>query len=69
MKRKNVLFSGFPGCGKSTLIEKIVARTKGSATGFFTREIRLHGRRVGLPKKCDMATSRKHFEGFKGAVH
>ena len=48
MKRKNVLFTGSPGCGKSTLIEKIVARTKRSATGFFTREIRAHGRRVGF---------------------
>ena len=48
MKRKNVLFTGTPGCGKSTLIDKFVARTKRSATGFFTREIRVHGRRVGF---------------------
>ena len=48
MKRKNILFTGTPGCGKSTLIEKIVARTKSSATGFFTREIRERGRRVGF---------------------
>jgi len=48
MKRKNILFTGSPGCGKSTLIEKIVARTKRPATGFFTREIREHGRRVGF---------------------
>ena len=48
MKRKNILFTGSPGCGKSTLIEKIVAGTKRPATGFFTREIRAHGRRVGF---------------------
>ena len=48
MKRKNILFTGPPGCGKSTLIEKIVAGTKRPATGFFTREIRAHDRRVGF---------------------
>ena len=48
MKRKNILFTGIPGCGKSTLIEKIVAGTKRPATGFFTREIREKGRRVGF---------------------
>jgi nucleoside-triphosphatase THEP1 len=48
MKRKNILFTGSPGCGKTTLIEKIVAGTKRPATGFFTQEIRAHGRRVGF---------------------
>jgi len=48
MKRKNILFTGSPGCGKSTLIEKIVDGTKRSATGFFTREIREHVGRVGF---------------------
>ena len=48
MKRKNILFTGPPGCGKSTLIEKIVAGIKRPAVGFFTREIREHGRRVGF---------------------
>lgn len=48
MKRKIILFTGSPGCGKSTLIEKIVAGTKRPATGFFTREIRAHGCRVGF---------------------
>ena len=48
MMRKNILVTGSPGCGKSTLIEKIVAGTKKPATGFFTREIREHNRRVGF---------------------
>ncbi len=48
MNRKNILFTGPPRCGKSTLIEKIVAETKRPTTGFFTREIREHRRRVGF---------------------
>jgi nucleoside-triphosphatase THEP1 len=48
MKRKNILLTGSPGCGKSTLIEKIVAGTKRPATGFLTREIREHNRWVGF---------------------
>ena len=45
---KNVLFTGTPGCGKSTLIEKIVKRSRSPKTGFFTREIREKGHRVGF---------------------
>ena len=44
---KNVLFTGAPGCGKSTLIEKIVKRSRSPKSGFFTREIREKGHRVG----------------------
>jgi nucleoside-triphosphatase THEP1 len=46
--RKNILLTGSPRCGKSTLIEKLVQRLEGSMTGFFTREIREGGRRVGF---------------------
>jgi len=46
--RKNLLFTGSPGCGKSTIIEKIVQRIPRPITGFFTREIREKGRRVGF---------------------
>ena len=45
---KNVLFTGPPGCGKSTLIEKIIKRSRSPKTGFFTREIREKGQRVGF---------------------
>jgi nucleoside-triphosphatase THEP1 len=48
---KNVLFTGPPGCGKSTLIEKIVKRSRSLKTGFFTREIREKGHRVGFSIK------------------
>jgi nucleoside-triphosphatase len=45
---KNVLYTGVPGCGKSTVIEKIVQRIDRPRTGFFTREIRAGGRRTGF---------------------
>ena len=48
---KNVLFTGPPGCGKSTLIEKIVKRSRSPKTGFFTRDIREKGHRVGFSIK------------------
>jgi nucleoside-triphosphatase THEP1 len=48
IKGQNILYTGPPGCGKSTLIEKIVQKIKTPATGFFTREIRKKGQRVGF---------------------
>jgi nucleoside-triphosphatase THEP1 len=48
MGKKNILFTGEPGCGKSTLIERILPRLGGTATGFFTRETRERGRRTGF---------------------
>ncbi|MBM4326660.1 MAG: AAA family ATPase [Deltaproteobacteria bacterium] len=44
----NILLTGPPRCGKSTLIEKIISRLARPATGFFTREIREKSRRVGF---------------------
>jgi len=48
MTKRNILITGPPGCGKSTLIEKIVNRIERPVTGFFTREIKEEGRRVGF---------------------
>ncbi|MBL7180952.1 MAG: nucleoside-triphosphatase [Pseudomonadota bacterium] len=48
MDKKNILFTGPPRCGKSTLIESIIQKIKIPATGFFTREIRKKGLRVGF---------------------
>ena len=46
--QKNILLTGPPGCGKSTIIERIVERINLPCTGFFTREMRERGRRVGF---------------------
>ena len=48
MKAKNILLTGPPGCGKSTVIEKLVKQIQRPVIGFFTREIREEGRRVGF---------------------
>jgi nucleoside-triphosphatase len=48
MKERNVLFTGPPRCGKTTLIERIVFEIEVPNTGFFTLEIREKGRRVGF---------------------
>jgi nucleoside-triphosphatase len=45
----NILLAGDPGVGKTTLILKIAEQLpKYHIRGFFTREIREHGRRVGF---------------------
>jgi nucleoside-triphosphatase len=43
----NVLITGKPGCGKTTLIKKMLPHFYG-ASGFFTEEIRERGVRVGF---------------------
>jgi nucleoside-triphosphatase len=48
MSAKNILLTGPPRCGKSTVIEKIVDQIQRPVIGFFTREIKEKGRRVGF---------------------
>jgi nucleoside-triphosphatase THEP1 len=48
MTKTNILITGPTRCGKSTLIEKVVSRIERPLTGFFTREIKGKGRRVGF---------------------
>lgn len=45
---RNILVTGPPRCGKSTLIERVVGRIEKPMTGFFTREIREGRDRVGF---------------------
>jgi nucleoside-triphosphatase len=46
--KKNILLTGPPRSGKSTLIEAVIERIKEPVTGFFTREMREGGERVGF---------------------
>jgi nucleoside-triphosphatase len=48
MGPKNILITGLPGSGKTTLVEKIVRQLGVPAAGFITREIRHQGNRVGF---------------------
>jgi nucleoside-triphosphatase len=45
---RNILVTGLPGIGKSTLIERLVSGIQRPMTGFFTREIREKWKRVGF---------------------
>ncbi len=44
----NILLTGAPGCGKTTVIMHTVEAFEGQAGGFYTQEIRERGRRVGF---------------------
>ncbi len=43
-----VLLTGLPRSGKTTAVQRVVADFWGQAAGFYTREIRHHGTRVGF---------------------
>ena len=45
---KVILLTGRPGSGKTTAIRKVISRLVRNAGGFYTKEIRERGRRVGF---------------------
>ncbi|XP_056326929.1 cancer-related nucleoside-triphosphatase [Danio aesculapii] len=46
---KHVFLTGVPGVGKTTLVKKVCDALSGlSVSGFYTEEVREHGRRVGF---------------------
>ncbi len=46
---KNILLTGKPGCGKTTVIKKVLKKLEGiKVAGFFTEEIRKKGERKGF---------------------
>ena len=48
-KKKNILISGLPGIGKTTLVKEICGKIKNyDPTGFYTEEIRNEGQRKGF---------------------
>jgi nucleoside-triphosphatase THEP1 len=48
MGPKNILITGLPGSGNTTLVEKIVRQLDVPVAGFITREVRQRGNRVGF---------------------
>jgi len=55
----NIFITGNPGCGKSTLIEKLLAETPGRRiAGMITPEIREYGKRKGF-KIIDLASGQE----------
>ncbi len=49
MSTKHVLLTGLPGCGKTTVICRVVELLKDRRlAGFYTMEIREHGQRLGF---------------------
>ena len=47
-RKPRILLTGPPRCGKTTVVQKVVAAFPGRAAGFYTREVRQGGIRVGF---------------------
>ncbi len=46
---ENILLTGLPGCGKTTVVRHVVELLKARRlAGFYTEELREHGQRVGF---------------------
>ena len=43
-----IILTGPPQCGKTTVVQKVLAFWPGKAAGFYTREVRERGRRQGF---------------------
>ena len=49
--KKNIFLTGAPSSGKTTVIRRVIARMTYPATGFYTEEQRVAGKRVGFIMK------------------
>jgi len=47
-RKPRLLLTGPPRCGKTTVVQKVVAGFPGRAAGFYTREVRRGGMRLGF---------------------
>lgn len=45
---KNILITGVPGIGKTTLVQRVIENYSGLTGGFYTQEIRHRGQRQGF---------------------
>ena len=45
---KKILLTGRPGCGKTTVVKRVMADLAAPAGGFYTEEVRESGQRVGF---------------------
>jgi nucleoside-triphosphatase len=49
MEQTNLIITGSPGCGKTTVIRRLIERLADlRLAGFYTQELREHGQRVGF---------------------
>jgi len=48
VRKPRILLTGLPWSGKTTVVQKVVARFPGKAAGFYTQEVRERGDRVGF---------------------
>ncbi len=46
--KKNILLTGLPGVGKTTIVIKIVEMLESKCGGFYTKEIRKDNKRIGF---------------------
>ena len=49
--KKNIFLTGAPSSGKTTVIKKVISSLRCPATGFYTEEERVAGKRVGFVMK------------------
>ncbi len=59
----NILLTGRPGIGKTTIIQTFARRCPVSMGGFFTREIREYGTRVGFSIEAIRSWDQENREG------
>ena len=69
--KKNLLVTGLPGTGKTTLIRKILDTlpSRVSVSGFFTAEIRESGERVGFADVTHFSRIFKKLESQSAAEY
>ena len=53
---RNILVTGRPGAGKTTLVQKVIAAGIPLAGGFVTEEVRQGGRRAGFRVESVVST-------------